>query len=54
MGIVVLFLLLVLSVGDDVAEVLVVQVPGHVQGEVCKHLIDLRAERAALVLINKW
>ena len=36
-----LLLLFVLSVGDDVAEVLIVQITGHVQREVRKHLIHL-------------
>lgn len=36
------FLLLVLSVSDDVAQVLVVQVSSNVQREVCEHLIYLK------------
>lgn len=38
-------LLLVLSVGDDVTQVFVVQVSSHVQREVCEHLIDLKVSQ---------
>ena len=40
-----LLLLLVLSVGDDVTQVLVVQVASDVQGEVGEHVLDLAGVR---------
>ena len=36
------FLLLVLSMGDDVTQVLVIQVSSNIQGKVCEHLVYLK------------
>lgn len=45
-----LLLLLILSVGDDITQVLVVQVPSDIQGEVCEHLVHLQARDSSVVM----
>lgn len=45
-------LLFVLSMGDNVTEVLVIQVSSNIQGEICEHLVHLKEEKWDSVLLE--